>query len=426
MSRDKFTSSSEQELTTVIHGACAAIGPETSAYASIEIVGSRISCISKSAYFVSAPAKDRTEIDLTGYLLLPGLINAHDHLEFALYPRLGDPPYRNYIEWGEDIHKKFADVIARHHTVPKNLRLWWGGLRNLLCGVTTVCHHNPLWPELRRDDFPVRVVQEYGWAHSFALGGDLRAARSTTPKNRPFIVHACEGVDDLARAELSELDRMDLLDVDTVLVHGLALDSQGVALMNERGASLIVCPSSNHFLFGTPPDLKLLRSIKHLALGNDSPLTATGDLLDEIRFAIHRCKLSPREAYRMVTTAPAEILHLCDAQGSITEGGIADLVAVRHTGSGPCDRLQTLSMEDIQFVMIGGRVQLASEAVLERLPPSIREDLQLLVAGAVTRWLCAPVTEMLREAEKILGKDAVRLRSHPVRTSAFVELAHVG
>ncbi len=169
------------------------------------------------------------DIDLSGFLLLPGFVNAHDHLEFALFPRMGNPPYRNYIEWGDDIHRRFPEVIAKHRAVPKDLRLWWGGIRNLLCGVTTVSHHDPLWPELQGEDFPVRVVREYGWGHSLALGGDLHQARAATPKGQPFIVHACEGVDEQAREELWGLERLGLLDEFTVLVHGLAIDREGSA-----------------------------------------------------------------------------------------------------------------------------------------------------------------------------------------------------
>lgn len=405
----------DPENRVVIYGARYAKGPHDSEYGSIHIGAGRIHRILGHAPNSTIAESNRTEIDLSEFFVMPGLINAHDHLEFSLFPRLADPPYRNYIDWGEDIHKKFPDVIAKHRAVRKDLRVWWGGIRNLLCGVTTVSHHNPLRPELQKGDFPVRVIQQYGWAHSLALGGDLPAARTATPEGRPFIVHACEGVDELAREELWDLDRAGLLDTQAVLVHGLAIDAAGLELIRERGASLVVCPSSNNFLFGELPDMDLFSGLANVALGNDSPLTAEGDLLDEIRFAIRSCGIAPRAAYRMVTEAPAAILRLEDGEGAIKVSGVGDLVAVRDTGHDAADRLRTLSMMDVEFVMIEGRVQLASETILERLPSPARQGLDPLWIDGTIRWLRAPVKKLLRETEKLLGTGEVRLGSRRVR-----------
>jgi cytosine/adenosine deaminase-related metal-dependent hydrolase len=399
----------------LLHGARCAIGPQESTSASIQLTTGRITRILSNPSLSPTAISDHQEIDLAGFLIMPGLINAHDHLEFSLFPRLGNPPYKSYIDWGTDIHAKFPDVIAKHRAVPKKMRLWWGGIRNLLCGVTTVSHHNPLWPELQREDFPVRVVQDYGWGHSLALGGDLRLSRSATPKGCPFIVHACEGVDEQARKELWGLDRLELLDASTVLVHGLAIDREGIALIRERRTSLVVCPSSNNFLFRTLPDMSLLGGIDNLALGNDSPLTAEGDLLDEIRFAICSCNIPPQVAYRMVTEAPAAILRLGDAEGSIRLFGTGDLIAVRDTNHDAADRMQTLSMTDVEFVMIAGHVQLASETIFERLPIFAKQGLESLWIDGTIRWLRAPVKELLRKTEEALGKGEVRLGGREVR-----------
>lgn len=412
--RERSRPEGKQRKKMLIHGGRFAVGAQSTMRGSVQITGGRVTRILDEPSSMPISAPDRTEIDLSGFLIMPGLINAHDHLEFALFPRLGNPPYRNYVEWGDDIHNRFPEVIAKHRAVPKDVRLWWGGIRNLLCGATTVAHHNPLWPDLQREDFPVRVVQEYGWGHSVALGGDLQAAHLATPDDRSFIVHACEGVDDLARKELWELDRLKLLDDKTVLVHGLAIDNDGVELMRERQASLIACPSSNSFLFGRLPDISILGAIENVALGNDSPLTAEGDLLDEIRFAISSCNISSQVAYRMVTEAPAKILRLLNGEGSIRVFGVGDLIAVRDTGSDPAETLSTFSMEDVELVMIGGRVQLASQDVLERLPYSAQQGLEPLCLGDTIRWVRAPVQDLLGKAEEVLGKGEVKLGNRAV------------
>lgn len=395
-------------MSIVIHGARCALGPEETIHASIEIAAGRITRIAHG----SAPAKSQMsceQIDLSGFLLMPGLINAHDHLQFSLFPRLANPPYQNYIQWGKDIHAAFPELITLHKTVPRAVRLWWGGIRNLLSGVTTVCHHDPFWPELRQSDFPVQVLQQYGWAHSLALGGNLDAARAAKPKGQPFIIHACEGIDDVVRMDAWQLDRLGLLDSDTVLVHALALDAEGAALLRRRMASVILCPSSNQFLFGKTPRMPVLSGIENLAIGNDSPLTAIGDLLDEAHFATHACAISPQRAYRMVTTVPAAILRLKNAEGSITESGAADLIAVRDTGDTPAQILQRLSAADVELVVIGGRVQLASSTMLNRLPTSAKNGIEPFSINGVIRWLRAPVSKLLEQTEQVLGRGNVRL-----------------
>ena len=394
-------------------GSRCATGPRNTVPATIRIAAGRIVDIFDGHMRVSPQA-----IPLEGYLLLPGLVNPHDHLTFALFPHMGHPPYRNYIEWGEDIHRRFPESIAMHKAVSKETRLWWGGLRNLLCGVTSVSHHDPLWPALRDKEFPVKVVQSNGWAHSPALGGDLISARRATPPGGVFVLHACEGVDDRAREELRQLDLLGLLDAATVLVHGLAIDAAGAEIMRGRNTSLIVCPSSNCFLYGRMPDLPLFSGMQNIALGSDSPLTAAGDLLDEVRFAVRRCGIAPEAAYRMVTEGPAEILRLEYGAGRIAVEGPADLVAVPDIGLDAASTLLRLSHRQIELVILNGRVQLASPAVLERLPHSLRQGLEPLCVDGSLRWLRAPASKLLREAETALGTDQVKLGGKPIRIPA--------
>jgi cytosine/adenosine deaminase-related metal-dependent hydrolase len=418
-----FRGSREGRLA--LAGARCALGTEKPVLASIEIESGKIARILRSSCVPMSRSAAREAIDLRGYFLLPGLINAHDHLEFALYPRMADGPYRNYVEWGEDIHRKFPEVIARHHAVPMNIRLLWGGIRNLLCGVTTVCHHNPLWPQLLQDHYPIRVVKNYGWAHSVALGEDLTAAQAAKPRGSVFIIHAGEGVDDLSRDELAHLEELGVLNASTVVVHGLAFNRDCVALMKRRGAALVVCPTSNELLYDRTPDMRLIGKIRRLALGSDSPLTSTGDLLDEIRFAIDRCGIAPSDAYEMVTHSAAEILQLGKGEGSIVESGAGDVIAIADCGVCVRERMKTIAWEDIELVVIGGSVQLASASMLERMPRLLAEGLEAVSVDGTFRWVRAPIREMLYRAETVLGVGNVRVGGKPICAAGYAEAEYV-
>jgi hypothetical protein len=170
--------------------------------------------------------------------------------------------------------------------------------------------------------------------------------------------------------------------------------------------------------------MSLVGGIENIALGSDSPLTAMGDMLDEVRFGISACDIAPDIAYRMVTEAPAAALRLRDGEGTIQVLGSADLIAVKDTGHDAADRLLTLSMNDIELVMIAGRVQLASESLLDRLPLRAIQGLEPLCIDGIVRWLRAPVKELWQKTRDALGADGVQLGGKSIRVPQSIETGH--
>jgi cytosine/adenosine deaminase-related metal-dependent hydrolase/ubiquinone/menaquinone biosynthesis C-methylase UbiE len=391
---------SQSAGSLVLENARCAIGPDTAALASISVLGTNIHSIHACSGSVL-----ENRLDLSGYLLLPGLINGHDHLEFGLHPNIGDGPYYNAAQWARDIHANQADLIARHRSVPRAICSWWGAIRNLLCGATTVCHHNPLTPDLTSSEFPIRVVSEFGWAHSTSFEPGLAAKFAASRPDRPFILHAAEGIDEGSGQEIFELDRIGALDHRTVIVHGLACPPDTLSLINRRGAALIVCPTSNQFLFHRAPSIAFIGSLDNVILGSDSPLTAAGDLLDEIAFASTRIGLDPNSLYSMVTEGPAKVLRLRRGEGSLKPGSVADLLVVRDSGLSPAETLARLTWDQIELVLLAGRVQLAGPNLIERLPDAIKQALYSLEVEGQVRWVRAPVEKLLAQAEEVLGSD---------------------
>ncbi len=351
----------------------------------------------------------KNHVDLADFTLFPGFVNAHDHLEFALFPRLGSPPYRNATDWAHDIHSSSRSTIATHTDVPLEVRLWWGAIRNLLSGVTTVCHHNPPHPIFDDPSFPVRVVKNFDWTHSLAFGPEIANTHHLTQPSTPFIIHACEGIDTSAHNEFARLLDMDLIHDNTVLVHGLAMNLDDIEALNSCGAALISCPSSNQFLFSKHPSARHLMAIQRLSIGSDSPLTALGDLLDEVRFCKQELHLSSNKLFECVTTSAAKILFLNNCEGHIAPGLPADFFAIRSFPCSPSQRLCSISWRDIELVVVGGSVRLASDNMIQRLPSQFRYRLSPLLIDGSVRWIDAPISMLFEAAAKFLGDDGIFL-----------------
>jgi cytosine/adenosine deaminase-related metal-dependent hydrolase len=324
------------------------------------------------------PHRGDVVVDLDGAFVLPGLVNAHDHLELNHYGSLKfRDTYQNATEWVDDMAPRLQHDPGiranRSHALSK--RLFIGGLKNLIAGVTTVAHHNPAYRELARS-VPTRVVRRYGWAHSFLLerrpvgargerGGDVRARFLETPEDAPFMVHVAEGVDAVAEAEVGRLDALGCLKANTVLVHGVAMTREQWARVVAAGAGLVWCPASNQFLFGRTTRINEWVGERQegkrvrVCLGSDSRITGARDLLDELRVARSLTSLPAADLLEMVTSQPADLLRL-PAVGRITVGAPADLLVIPAAGPSAADALLQVARRDISLVTIGGRPMVGS------------------------------------------------------------------
>jgi len=292
--------------------------------------------------FVAQPPQSAQVIDLDGYTLFPGLINAHDHLELNHYPRSKfRERYDNAHQWGEDMNIRLNDEPYKSlRAYPLEDRCFIGGLKNLLCGATTVAHHNPLHKYMRWDDFPVNILQQYGWAHSLHFTNDQEVQRSykRTPKHIPWFIHLAEGTDGVASDEYQRLKALGCVGDNTVIVHGVGMSPEDVwdAIGHVRG--LIWCPSTNKYLLGATtefvrqtyssnhPSWRFKEKGCHVALGSDSRLTADGDLLDEMYAANETSQCDSACIMEAVTKHAAHILGLNDV-GHLGVGARADMVA---------------------------------------------------------------------------------------------------
>jgi cytosine/adenosine deaminase-related metal-dependent hydrolase len=382
----------------ILHGARVAMNARESGELDIEIAAEKILAIRK-------PQQRRysaRSLDLSGHIIVPGLINAHDHLEFNLYPRLGRGPYPDARAWARDIYHPLESPVKEQLQIPKSTRLLWGGLKNLLSGVTTVCHHNPYDRAVFDHNFPVRVMSRFGWAHSLDFSPDVAERFQATPPEWPFILHLGEGTNREAANEIFTLDKLGVLCERTVLVHAVALDLKGLRLLAGKGASLIWCPSSNIFLLDRTLSAETLHSGIPVALGSDSALTAKGDLLDEMKLARKLSDLASHEIYNLVTVGAASILRLQNGEGTLAVGQAADLVA--FPGETKTPAAAVMRARSPALTMVGGKIKLMSPALASQGRQQANLD-RLEIEGRGEFFVAANIPKLRASAGRVLGTD---------------------
>lgn len=365
----------------------------------VRIAGGKILEMAKNL----SPFSNETTLHFENHFLYPGLINAHDHLEMNLYPRLGHPPYANYVAWGNDIYKPKQSPIKEIERVDIETRLLWGGLKNLISGVTTVIHHNSWRKMLGGNQFPVRVLQT-AWAHSLAFGKNI-TGEFTRASGTPFVIHAAEGIDGLAAAEIEKLSHLGVLESNTVIIHGISLSQNDLALIASRNSSLVWCPASNEYLFQKTANISSLKKIVRVALGSDSTLTGSPVMLDEMRAALATGLVTSREIYEMVTVNPARIFNIPAPE--ITQGSIADFMVVPQLHPDYFQNLVQVQPSDLQVVFVNGAPRYGDEKIND----SLKLKYSFQVQG-VKKFSSVNVPDLLSKLSKRPGKSI--LNSNPL------------
>ena len=122
-----------------------------------------------------------------------------------------------------------------------------------------------------------------------------------------------------------------LLDARTLCVHGVHVSDREMALLRAAGSSVCLCPGSNRFLgVGTPPLARYLAAGVNLALGTDSAASNPDlSLWREMRLLAEQEPATASEKIlEMATVGGARALGVARRFGSLAPGRAARFLAV--------------------------------------------------------------------------------------------------
>jgi cytosine/adenosine deaminase-related metal-dependent hydrolase len=323
------------------------------------VAGGRVRTVAPAG----AVAPGERHVDLAGRLLLPGLVNAHDHLDASTLPPLADRVYPGGVAWSAALAARQDEpAVLSAMAVPLADRLFLGGLRNLLAGATAVLHHGAFHRSLARPEFPIRVLERYQFAPSASTEG-LRRTYRTTDRRIPWVVHAAEGTDDQARGELDRLQRENVLRQNTVIIHGIALPAERRPAVAAARACVVWSPEAGRRLYAATADVAGLRAAGvRVGLGAESPACGVRDALSNLAAAHREALFSDDDLLALATTASAEVARL--PAGGVTPGAVADLIAVDSTR-----RFLEGHRPAVALALVAGQPRYGEEALMKALVP---------------------------------------------------------
>jgi len=348
----------------------------------VQVDGSKITAVS------TAGLADDFQLNFDNALIFPGLINSHDHLDFNLFPQLGNRIYSSYTEWGKHIHETHKDEIDKVLKIPLSLREQWGIIKNLVCGVTTVVNHGE---KLQTTDALITVHEQYYCLHSVQFEKKWKMKLNNPLKRKlPVVIHVGEGSDKAANQEIDQLIKWNLLQKTLVGIHAVA--------MNEKQAkkfkAIVWCPESNYFLLDKTAPVKKLKEHAPILFGTDSTLTSNWDIWDHISLAHKTEMLTERELYNSLNINPANTWNTSNKAIAANEN--ADIViAKKRDGKNGLGAFFNIEAKDILLVIHQGKIRLFDASLYDRLTSAGYAQFSKIYINGVCKYVEADVPNLM-------------------------------
>jgi 5-methylthioadenosine/S-adenosylhomocysteine deaminase len=317
-------------------------------------------------------------IDVGSSLVMPGLIDLHNHLAYNTLPLWTEPgqrtPFAHHNSWtraetyaASTTWPAYALITACPHELLAYVEA------KAIVGGTTSIQGSP--PKNRpRDGWLVRNIEDetFGSRNANLIYASVLTAKPAALAERAnkmrsgsaFIYHCSEGQrGSVVAREFTDAEAAGCLQPRFIAVHTNAVDPAAYAHWQSPGA-IAWSPFSNLWLYGQTTDVPAARGVGiNVCLGSDWAPSGTKNVLGELKSARLTAdhlgwSLSDHDLVRMATCLPGDTLARAWGRqiGRLQRGAQADLLVINaKRGADAFGTIVEATEEDVDLVVINGQ-----------------------------------------------------------------------
>ncbi|MDE5730770.1 MAG: amidohydrolase [Alistipes sp.] len=410
----------------------------------VGVVGNRLALVSGDGERIGRFRREHPalrEIDASGKVLMPGLINTHCHVAMTLQRGYADD--LSLMEW---LHEHIWPFEAQQTPDEIVTGAELGIVEMLLGGVTSFVdmywHENRIAEAVRRLGIRAMLGASYldtNWdafvedlermqraaagcerirlavaphaPYSCSAESIVRGKELARTRGLHFMTHIAETEEELrivaerygGATPVAHLDALGVLDERTIGAHCIHVGEEDIRILAERGVAVSHNVQSNmKIASGIAPVAQMLRAGVCCTLGTDGCCSNNDlDMWEEMRTAsflqkvatMDPCALPAYEVLRMATAEGARALGLAGELGVIREGALADFILIDRrkphltpTYDLAANLVYCGKAADVDTVVVDGRVVVEGRTVvgldLDALCARVRHTAESIAARA--------------------------------------------